>query len=77
MSILNGVLWVDGEQVEHIGSESICSHCKKLYNCRAFEDDYKLTVDFYGAPAQICFKELFRVSQILGCPTREFEYKKV
>jgi len=75
--IRNGTLWIDGKQVENTGSTSICAYCKKAYNCKAFQDNYKLTVNHFGAPAEVTFKALHQISQICACPIGEFEYKKI
>jgi len=76
MSIRNGTLYVKGEAVENTGSASICGYCKKAYGCKAFQDDYKLTVNYYGAPAEVTFKNLHMTGQIMQCPINEFQYKK-
>jgi len=55
------------------GSESICSHCIKAYNCRAHKEDYKMTLIINGIKAEVSFKELFRTAQIRQCPIDEFE----
>jgi hypothetical protein len=76
MSIRTGTLYVDGKAVENTGSESICAYCRKAYDCKAFQDGFTLTVSYYGAPAQVKFKDLHMTGQIMGCPIGEFEYKK-
>ena len=75
MSIRGGILYINGEKKENTGSESICSYCHKAYGCKAFRDDYKLTVNYFGAPAEVLFKNLLMISQILQCPINEFDYK--